>query len=460
MKKIFLLISIIIISISGFAQVPRARVLIGQDTSTGKGGVKYYDTLKTLVCIGCSSTKSGPYSDTIVVSGGGGTPGGSNTQVQYNASGSFGGDGAFVWDATNHRLGIGDRAPTTLLDLYKLAASSTITVESGFTTGYASQTWTNNSGNAVQIQMIGATAGALGIAASGSGNIQCANCDLNIQARTGKKIFFGVNSVEVGQFDGTQFKVTGNFAVIQASATATANLTSNLNSGYAYYFATNNSGNSLYQGIAGSTAASFHSEVANSAFLRASLSASAFVIQADGSAPMIFDINNGEVGRFNTSRDFLMGTTVDNGIITAAGNISPEANATRDLGTPSFIWRNLYSQHLTSGATGGTFGGGSLGSGATNASSGSDQSGIIDFTTGTGPGTSATLMTVTFGNSFAYPNGCRITLTPANANAAALTGATQVFVGSTATTNWTMKSGSSALANATQYQWYYHVFGF
>lgn len=145
---------------------------------------------------------------------------------------------------------------------------------------------------------------------------------------------------------------------------------------------------------------------------------------------------------------------------TFGGNVIPLTNVTYDLGSTSLNWRNLYSQHLTSTATGGTFGGGSLGSGATNASSGSDQSGIIDVTTGTGPGTNATLMTVTFGNSFAYPNGCRITLTPANANAAALSGATQVFIGSTATTNWTMKSGSSALANSTQYQWYYHVFGF
>lgn len=35
-------------------------------------------------------------------------PGGSNTQVQFNDSGSFGGDSRFVWDKTNHRLTIGD----------------------------------------------------------------------------------------------------------------------------------------------------------------------------------------------------------------------------------------------------------------------------------------------------------------------------------------------------------------
>lgn len=40
--------------------------------------------------------------------GGGGTPGGSDTQVQYNSSGSFAGDAEFVWDATNKVLTIGD----------------------------------------------------------------------------------------------------------------------------------------------------------------------------------------------------------------------------------------------------------------------------------------------------------------------------------------------------------------
>lgn len=39
---------------------------------------------------------------------GGGTPGGINTQVQFNDGGSFGGDAEFTWDETNKVLGIGD----------------------------------------------------------------------------------------------------------------------------------------------------------------------------------------------------------------------------------------------------------------------------------------------------------------------------------------------------------------
>jgi hypothetical protein len=38
--------------------------------------------------------------------GGGGTPGGSNTQVQFNDSGAFGGDSNLIWDNTNKALGV------------------------------------------------------------------------------------------------------------------------------------------------------------------------------------------------------------------------------------------------------------------------------------------------------------------------------------------------------------------
>jgi hypothetical protein len=37
--------------------------------------------------------------------GGGGTPGGSNTQIQFNNSGSFGGSANLIWDGTNVQLG-------------------------------------------------------------------------------------------------------------------------------------------------------------------------------------------------------------------------------------------------------------------------------------------------------------------------------------------------------------------
>ena len=46
-----------------------------------------------------------------------GTVAGSDKQVQYNLSGAFGADSNFVWDYTNHRLGIGVASPTITLDV-------------------------------------------------------------------------------------------------------------------------------------------------------------------------------------------------------------------------------------------------------------------------------------------------------------------------------------------------------
>ena len=47
-------------------------------------------------------------SDTITIDASGGSPGGSNTQVQFNDGGSFGGDDAFTYDKTNDRVKIGN----------------------------------------------------------------------------------------------------------------------------------------------------------------------------------------------------------------------------------------------------------------------------------------------------------------------------------------------------------------
>lgn len=45
-------------------------------------------------------------------SGGGGTPGGANTNVQYNDSGSFGGDSGFIWDKTGKTLTVTGVTPS------------------------------------------------------------------------------------------------------------------------------------------------------------------------------------------------------------------------------------------------------------------------------------------------------------------------------------------------------------
>lgn len=60
------------------------------------------------------------------VGGGGGTPAGSSGEIQFNDSGSFGADSAFVWDNTNKRLGVGaSPASTVRLDVRAQGALST-----------------------------------------------------------------------------------------------------------------------------------------------------------------------------------------------------------------------------------------------------------------------------------------------------------------------------------------------
>lgn len=63
------------------------------------------------------------------VGGGGGSPGGSDGQVQYNNGGSFGGESNFVYDDSNDRVGIGTSAPSHTLSVTGSAQiSSNLTV--------------------------------------------------------------------------------------------------------------------------------------------------------------------------------------------------------------------------------------------------------------------------------------------------------------------------------------------
>jgi len=54
------------------------------------------------------------------------TPSGSDSYIQYNNGGSFGGDSSFVWDDTNKRLGIGCSDPEYAIEISADAAESQI----------------------------------------------------------------------------------------------------------------------------------------------------------------------------------------------------------------------------------------------------------------------------------------------------------------------------------------------
>lgn len=86
---------------------------------------------------------------------------------------------------------------------------------------------------------------------------------------------------------------------------------------------------------------------------------------------------------------------------------------------------------------------------------GTDLSGKITVTTGTGPATSGDILVVTFNAALAAaPNS--VILEPGNAAAAALTTASP-FITTLATTGFTVESNAVALAASTTYIWYYAV---
>lgn len=68
----------------------------------------------------------GVATSSLGISGGGGTPGGSDSYVQYNNGGSFGGEALFVWDDTNKRLGIGTSSPYAMLSVAGLGVFNNI----------------------------------------------------------------------------------------------------------------------------------------------------------------------------------------------------------------------------------------------------------------------------------------------------------------------------------------------
>jgi len=84
-------------------------VLKGNGTSAFSAAIANtdYQSPITLTTTGTSgaATFNGTTLNIPQYSGGSGTPGGSNTQVQFNNSGSFGGSANFTWDGTNVQLG-------------------------------------------------------------------------------------------------------------------------------------------------------------------------------------------------------------------------------------------------------------------------------------------------------------------------------------------------------------------
>jgi hypothetical protein len=159
--------------------------------------------------------------------------------------------------------------------------------------------------------------------------------------------------------------------------------------------------------------------------------------------------NNTIIGANVTNLDF----ELTNNVILAdgTGNIRLQFD---NSGT-AFINGNITG---IASAPANTAGSGS-GSGPSITIAGSNISGDITIVTGAGPaGGNATIATLTYANSFAFPTNSFPIITPANAVTAALTGPTMVFATGT-TTTFSIVSGTTGLAASTTYKWHYSITG-
>jgi len=96
------------------------------------------------------------------------------------------------------------------------------------------------------------------------------------------------------------------------------------------------------------------------------------------------------------------------------------------------------------------------GTGPTVSVTGTDLGGFISVTTGTAPTLSATVVTITFNVAYGTAPRC-VSLTPANALTAALSGLGMVFVDQAGitTTTFAITAGATALTGSVAYKWYY-----
>lgn len=134
-------------------------------------------------------------------------------------------------------------------------------------------------------------------------------------------------------------------------------------------------------------------------------------------------------------------------------NVEADSGATNNYGA------RLIGQVVNGGATPSIAAGVGAGTSPTVTTTGANNGGVVNITTGTLPtGSNAVIATISF--TYPFPNGSSVILFPANAATASITGgATEVYaVGST--TNFVITSGATNLTASTAYSWNYHVVGY
>ena len=108
-----------------------------------------------------------------------------------------------------------------------------------------------------------------------------------------------------------------------------------------------------------------------------------------------------------------------------------------------------------SGSTPSLVVGAAAGTGATVSIVGTNISGRITFVSGTSLLTSGTVLTMTYANSFAYPNGCVLTFSAGNASFASVL----QYLSAVTSTTGVVLSTALGLSISTTYIGYYQVTG-
>ena len=123
-----------------------SQILYAQSNAVGVGTTSPDHTLTVVGDISASIhiSASAFYGDgsnlTGISGGGGGSPGGSDSQIQYNNGGSFGGAQGLVYDDSNTRVGVGIAAPLTTLHVHADSINNgAVTISQADNSGDASQ---------------------------------------------------------------------------------------------------------------------------------------------------------------------------------------------------------------------------------------------------------------------------------------------------------------------------------
>ena len=84
---------------------------------TGASAATYGDASNVAQIVVDANGRITGISEVTISGGGGGTPGGSDGQIQYNNGGAFGGATQLFYDDSNNRVGINSATPTESLDV-------------------------------------------------------------------------------------------------------------------------------------------------------------------------------------------------------------------------------------------------------------------------------------------------------------------------------------------------------